>query len=137
MRLSIARNGSPPGGSTLMTSAPKSPSRDVPYGPARTCVKSTTRTPSSTPRAPPGLDASDDTVALQDRELFRLDVEPLAQDQLRVLAQPRAGVADAARRTRQLWRHILHPDLPEVWVGHGRQVPASFEMRVFESIANV
>jgi len=50
---------------------------------------------------------------------------------------PRAGVPDAARRTRQLRRHVLHADLPEVRVGHRRQVPASFEVQVFEGIANV
>src|SRR5215207_7874726 len=42
----MARERSPAGGSTLMTSAPKSPSCMVQNGPPMTCVRSTTRTPS-------------------------------------------------------------------------------------------
>src|SRR5687767_4708732 len=43
----IARERSPSGGSTLMTSAPRSASNIVQNGPAMTCDRSTTRTPSS------------------------------------------------------------------------------------------
>ena len=41
------RSGSPPGGSTLTTSAPASAKSFEQYGPAISVVQSTTRTPSS------------------------------------------------------------------------------------------
>src|SRR5262245_23965150 len=43
----IVRVGSPSGGSTLTTSAPRSPRSIVQKGPAITCVASTTRRPAS------------------------------------------------------------------------------------------
>ena len=46
---SYARNGSPPGGSTLMTSAPCSASSSTPSGPAIPHERSRMRTPSSAP----------------------------------------------------------------------------------------
>src|SRR5215813_7085694 len=90
---------SPPGGSTLTTSAPRSPSSMAQKGPAITCVASSTRRPASAcftggdltpvnPRGPlaaePGLAVADD-LALQ-----------LAQEaQAVVTLLPQRGIGDA------------------------------------------
>ena len=49
-----SRMGSPPGASTLVTSAPKSPIRVPTYGPASSCPNSMRRRPASGPRRPSG-----------------------------------------------------------------------------------
>src|SRR5207302_7278912 len=64
-RVGNTRIGSPPGGSTLTTSAPISTSNCVAYGPGRQMLRSSTRTPVSRPRR--SLSGTTDTISATER----------------------------------------------------------------------